>query len=132
MGVVSLCCGDVWRFVGIASYSCGRRKYIFEDANLVIHYWFSNFVINVPTCGCNTTANSSPTFKNSLGFFAAPTPGGVPVRMMVPAGRVVPCERKLISWGTLKIRSLHSISVSELASKRGHTGLGLTLTGNLA
>lgn len=65
-------------------------------------------VINVPTCGSNSTANSSPAFKNSFGFFAAPTPGGVPVKMIVPAGRVVPCERKLISLGTLKLRSLFS------------------------
>lgn len=29
--------------------------------------------------------------------------------MTVPAGKVVPCERKLISWGTVKIISLYRL-----------------------
>lgn len=63
-------------------------------------------LISVPTWGSNSTANSSPALINSFGFLAAPTPGGVPVNMIVPAGKVVPWERKLTSWGTPKTRSL--------------------------
>lgn len=37
---------------------------------------------------------------------ACPTPGGVPVSMIVPAGSVVPCDRNDTICGTLKIKSL--------------------------
>ncbi len=42
----------------------------------------------------------------TFGFLIKPTPAGVPVMITVPAGRVVPRERKLISSGMLNIRSL--------------------------
>lgn len=69
-------------------------------------------MINVPTCGSSSTANVSPALKVSLGFRAAPTPGGVPVKINVPAGRVVPWLRKLTIFGTLKMRSLFENVVS--------------------
>lgn len=98
----------------------GHWRYLWENnwANirqLLIHipslcpgiYSFLNWVIKVPICGSNKTRNSSPSLMNwGEGFFAAPTPGGVPVIMTVPAGRVVPWERKAMSWGTVKIMSL--------------------------
>lgn len=56
--------------------------------------------------GCTSTANSSPSRRYSCGFFPAPTPAGVPVMMTVPAGSVVPCERKLTIFGISKIKSL--------------------------
>lgn len=34
------------------------------------------------------------------------------MRMIVPAGRVVSCDRKLMSFGTLKMRSLFSFLAS--------------------
>lgn len=39
-----------------------------------------------------------------------PTPAGVPVIITVPAGSVVPWDRKLISLGMLKMRSLFQVS----------------------
>jgi hypothetical protein len=42
----------------------------------------------------------------TLGVHPAPNPAGVPVMMTVPAGRVVLCDRKLISLPMLKMRSL--------------------------
>lgn len=67
-------------------------------------------LMRVPTCGSNSTANSSPALMNSFGVLAAPTPGGVPVKMIVPAGKVVPCDKKLINFGTEKIRSVRGQS----------------------
>merc|ERR1719357_259517 len=51
------------------------------------------------------TDTVSPFCKNTGGFLAAPTPWGVPVRMTVSSCSVVPCERKAIIFGTLKIIS---------------------------
>ena len=61
-------------------------------------------------CGKISTLNSSPAWTFSLGFFPIPTPAGVPVIMTVPEGRVVPWERKLMSLGMLKMRSLYMVS----------------------
>ena len=73
------------------------------------HYFsFSKVLIKVPMCGRISTTNSSPSFKVTLGLAPVPTPAGVPVIMTVPAGSVVPCDKKLISLLTLKMRSLVS------------------------
>lgn len=74
------------------------------------HSSFLNVLTKVPICGKISTLNSSPAWRFSLGFFPIPTPAGVPVIMTVPAGRVVPWDRKLISFGMLKIRSLYIVS----------------------
>lgn len=73
---------------------------------VVTNHWCSILLIKVPTWGSSSTAKSSPALMNCLGFLAAPTPGGVPVRIMVPARKVVPWVRKAMSWGTVKIKSL--------------------------
>ena len=57
-------------------------------------------------CGRISTANSSPSRMVTLGLHPVPTPAGVPVMMTVPAGSVVPCDKKLINLPILKIRSL--------------------------
>lgn len=67
---------------------------------------FSNKLTKVPICGRISTANSSPRRSVTLGSLPTPTPAGVPVMMTVPAGSVVPCDRKLTSLGMLKMRSL--------------------------
>lgn len=46
----------------------------------------------------------------TLGVHPTPTPAGVPVMMTVPAGRVVPCDKELISFPILKMRSLSPTS----------------------
>lgn len=61
-------------------------------------------------CGRISTANSSPSRTVTLGVHPAPTPAGVPVMITVPAGSVVPCDKKLISLPMLKMRSLYSQS----------------------
>lgn len=76
----------------------------------VFDYSFSKLLTNVPICGRISTLNSSPCESVSLGFLPMPTPAGVPVIMTVPAGRVVPCDKKLTSFGTLKMRSLDDVS----------------------
>lgn len=75
---------------------------------MTVYFSFSNTLTNVPMCGRISTRNSSPSRSVTLGFFPSPTPAGVPVMMTVPAGRVVLCDRKLTSFGTLKMKSLHS------------------------
>lgn len=76
---------------------------------------FWNILTKVPICGRISTWNSSPASSLSLGVLPIPTPAGVPVIMTVPAGRVVPCERKAMSWGIPKIRSLQpDISLRDL------------------
>lgn len=70
------------------------------------HYSFSNVLTSVPMCGRISTENVSPCLRVTFGFLPTPTPAGVPVMMTVPGCRVVPCERKLTSSGTLKMRSL--------------------------
>ena len=52
-----------------------------------------------------STSTRSPGTKKRGGFIAMPTPGGVPVRINVPAGRVVLPLRKAINLETLKIMS---------------------------
>lgn len=76
----------------------------------VSDYSFSKVLTSVPICGRISTLNSSPWERVSLGFLPMPTPAGVPVIMTVPAGRVVPCDKKLTSFGTLKMRSLGDVS----------------------
>jgi hypothetical protein len=48
-----------------------------------------------------------------------PTPAGVPVRIIVPGGSSVPCERKLTRVGISKIRSL--FEMSEISSEEEET-----------
>lgn len=69
-------------------------------------------VISVPICGKISTANESPSRRYSLGVKLFPTPAGVPVKMMVPGRRLVPCERKDTIFGTEKIKSLMMTTVS--------------------
>ena len=57
-----------------------------------------------------STANSSPALTDTGGLRLIPTPAGVPVKIIVPACRVVLCDRKLMSLGMLKMRSLRHIS----------------------
>lgn len=71
----------------------------------------TNLVVNVPIPGRISTENSSPSRRYSFGEKPWPTPAGVPVKMIVPALSVVPCERKLTILGTEKIKSLRSMSV---------------------
>lgn len=73
-------------------------------------YSFSKRLTSVPICGRISTLNSSPCSRFSLGFFPMPTPAGVPVMITVPAGNVVPWDRKLINLGMLKMRSLYQVS----------------------
>lgn len=72
-------------------------------------YSFSNFVIKVPMCGVTSIENSSPALRYSFGSRPPPTPGGVPVRITVPAGRVVPWVKKATIFCTLKIISLQEL-----------------------
>lgn len=58
----------------------------------------------------------------TLGVHPAPTPAGVPVMMTVPAGKVVPCDKKLINFPMLKMRSLN-LAVRD---GRSHTEVGET------
>ena len=74
-------------------------------------------------CGSILTENSSPPVIHSGGDFFAPTPGGVPVRMRVPAGRVVPCERNSTICATVKIMSL-LIEKQKVVSQRPVRGVG--------
>jgi len=61
-----------------------------------LYFSSSKTVVMVPTYGKTSTENSSPSFKNCGGFMPAATPAGVPVKIVQPAGSVVPCERKLM------------------------------------
>ena len=81
----------------------------------------SKTVVMVPTYGKTSTENSSPSFKNCGGFIPAATPAGVPVKIVQPAGRVVPCERKLMIFGTLKIRSLCPVSTLQVIKMMNFT-----------
>jgi hypothetical protein len=80
----------------------------------MLYFWFSNFVTSVPMWGKISTANSSPSLRYSFGENEKPTPAGVPVRIIVPGRRVVPCERKDTTFGTEKIRSLVEFSEIDL------------------
>ena len=73
---------------------------------LFVSYSFSKTLTNVPMCGRISTANSSLCRSVTLGLLPTPTPAGVPVIMTVPAGRVVPCDKKLTSLEIPKMRSL--------------------------
>lgn len=102
----------------------------------LLHLYFSSTIllIKVPTPWETNTLNSSPSLRVIRGVDVHPTPAGVlpqtrerkdngiiidkncrtyPVIMMVPAGRVVPWERKERILGTEKIKSLH-IQVSSI------------------
>ena len=72
----------------------------------LFYFWFSNLVTSVPICGNISTANSSDSLRYSLGENEIPTPAGVPVKMIVPGCKVVPCDKNETIWGTEKIRSL--------------------------
>lgn len=50
-----------------------------------------------------------------------PTPAGVPVIITVPAGSVVPWDRKLINLGMLKMRSLCQVSKGRIRVTRFNT-----------
>jgi hypothetical protein len=50
-----------------------------------------------------------------------PTPAGVPVIITVPAGSVVPWDRKLINLGMLKMRSLCQVRKGRSRGKRSNT-----------
>jgi len=76
----------------------------------ISNYSFTNLLTSVPIYGRISTANSSPSLTDTLGVLPTPTPAGVPVRMIVPAGSVVPVDRKLMSLGMLKIESLPYVS----------------------
>jgi hypothetical protein len=76
---------------------------------MLIYFWYSNFVINVPIYGAISTANVSPSLRYSLGSKLLPTPAGVPVNIMVPGNNVVPWERKDTIFETGKIKSLLSV-----------------------
>lgn len=78
----------------------------------VLAHSFSNLFTNVPTRGKISTWNSSPALRLTGGFRLTPTPAGVPVTMTVPGVSVVPWDRKLTSFGTLKMRSLCTHGVS--------------------
>ena len=52
-----------------------------------------------PTPGISTSI-TSPSWRNRGGSWLAPTPAGVPVRMTVPAGSVVPRLRSEMSTDT--------------------------------
>jgi hypothetical protein len=68
-------------------------------------------------CGKISTANSSPALTDTGGLRLTPTPAGVPVKMTVPACRVVPCDRKLMSLGMLKMRSLGHVSKKSVTAE---------------
>lgn len=55
--------------------------------------------------GFTSTSISSPSCSWHLGFWNQPTPAGVPVMIAVPAGIVVPCDTKLSSSSTAKMKS---------------------------
>src|SRR5437660_1906270 len=59
---------------------------------------------NSPTPSISTST-SSPGLRNTGGLRAAPTPGGVPVKIRSPGSSVITCERNWISCGTLKMNS---------------------------
>ncbi len=84
------------------------KVYILTASLKILHpaYSFSNTLYNVPIWGRISTANSSPAFKVTFGCRTMPTPAGVPVMISVPAGKVVPCDMKLMIFAMLKIRSL--------------------------
>lgn len=86
-------------------------------------------LISVPIPPSIQTRTSSPCFKKTGGFLTKPTPYkdhrmkqcryshvilkitirqtlGVPVMMMEPGSRVVPCDNQAIVWRTLNIWSL--------------------------
>lgn len=91
---------------------------IFLRSGCILQYYrtlaqasFSKTLMRVPIWGLILTSNLSPSRSLTLGVFPAPTPAGVPVMMTVPAGNVVPCDKKLTSLGTLKMRSLRYWSV---------------------
>src|ERR1043165_7550981 len=77
----------------------------------------------IPSTSASIT---SPDFKNSGGFLAKPTPSGVPVATIVPAGTVMPFETHSIteSTGGIMSRVLPSCLVSPftLSSKRSDEG----------
>jgi hypothetical protein len=97
--------------------------------DFIDHSSFTNLLISVPMCGKISTANSSPALTVTGGLRLTSTPAGVPVKMIVPACRVVPCDRKLMSLGMLKMRSLRHISKRVDDWESGC--LGLTLYGSL-
>lgn len=45
---------------------------------------------------------TSPRLRKQGGSIPIPTPAGVPVMRMVPAGSVMPCESSLTMWRILK------------------------------
>ena len=61
---------------------------------------------SVPIPPPNHTLILSPCFKYKGGFFTNPTPLGVPVRMIDPGSRVVPCDRNATVLRTPNIWSL--------------------------
>jgi hypothetical protein len=67
----------------------------------------------------NQTTISSPCFKKTGGFLTKPTPLGVPVMIMLPGSRVVPCERNETVCRTLKICSLHETEALSQILQRG-------------
>jgi hypothetical protein len=81
---------------------------LFGHALLRSSSYFSSttLLISVPTPCETSTRNSSPSCSKFLGSDDHPTPAGVPVRMMVPGLRVVPCDRNDTIFGTVKIKSL--------------------------
>lgn len=84
-----------------------RTHFFFFTFTPVIYFSASNLVTSVPMCGRISTANSSPSLRNSLGVYPKPTPAGVPVKIIVPGGSVVPCDKKETIFGTEKTRSLN-------------------------
>lgn len=56
-------------------------------------YSYRMVFTNVPIPCEMKHRTSSPSFSQTFGFLPFPIPGGVPVIRMVPAFKVVPCER---------------------------------------
>ena len=73
---------------------------------ITLFHSFSILLIRVPTYGATSTSNVSPCFNVTFGFLLNPTPAGVPVSISVPGLSVVPCDRKLMTFGISKIKSL--------------------------
>src|SRR4029079_7229617 len=61
--------------------------------------WTVFFRIPMPSISTSTT---SPTFMNSGGLRAKPTPSGVPVMRMSPASSLHPAENSCTRRGSLK------------------------------
>lgn len=105
---------------------------------MLLDFYFSSTIllIKVPTPWETNTRNSSPSLRVIRGVDDHPTPAGVlsqtrqitvltvtkmgtyPVMMIVPAGRVVPWERKETILGTEKIKSLYiQVSSARIQSR---------------